>query len=49
VASMSVKEEDEEAAMGNPPPKVPKQSPRIGVGRGGGPGGPAGKRVRGDS
>jgi hypothetical protein len=48
VASTIMKEEDEEGMAGNPGAKHPKQSPRIGMGRGGGPGGP-GKRMRGDS
>jgi hypothetical protein len=51
VTSTMMKEEDEEAIAGNPGAKHPKQSPRIGMGRGGGgagPGGP-GKRMRGDS
>jgi len=48
-----MKEEDEDGmgggATGTVPGKAPKQSPRIGMGRGGGgPGGP-GKRMRGDS
>jgi hypothetical protein len=48
VANMPMKEEDEEA-LGNPPAKLPKQSPRMGVpGRGGGPGGQPGKRIRSD-
>ena len=44
----TMKEEDEEN-IGNPPTKPPKQSPRMSIGRGGGPGGPSGKRIRGDS
>jgi hypothetical protein len=48
VASMAVKEEEEEA-VNNPPVKHPKQSPRIGIGRGGAAAGPGGKRLRGES
>jgi|SRR5947207_366903 len=48
--NMTTKDEDEETIGNPPPPKHPKQSPRIGIGgRGGGPGGPPGKRMRGDS
>ena len=50
VASTLMKEEDEDGmGPGNVQGKPPKQSPRMGMGRGGGgPGGP-GKRMRGDS
>ena len=49
VASNTMKEEDEEGMIAGAVGKQhPKQSPRIGMGRGGGPGGP-GKRMRGDS
>jgi hypothetical protein len=43
VQTMSMKEEEEEMAS-----KHPKQSPRIGTGRGGAPSGPPGKRLRSD-
>ena len=43
VQNMSMKEEDEDLGS-----KHPKQSPRIGAGRGGAPGGPPGKRLRSD-
>jgi hypothetical protein len=47
VANMSMKDEDEDSL--GAPAKIPKQSPRMGIGRGGGPGGPSGKRIRSDS
>lgn len=49
VANMAMKEEDEDGVPSQAA-RPPKQSPRIGVGgRGGAPGGPPGKRLRGES